>query len=91
MAYSIHWNYADTPGPDPCVRDVDCPLPLTANMWRVGGDIRPNWGSVLRLVDINTGKSGKYTRITSNPPLHELVVHADLIGMLNSSCMLSVL
>jgi hypothetical protein len=24
-------------------------------MWRIGGDIGPNWGSVLRLIDINTG------------------------------------
>ena len=32
---------------------VDCPLPSTANMWRVGGDIGPNFGSVLRLLDID--------------------------------------
>lgn len=54
MVHSIHWNYADTPGPG-CDRGVDCPLPETANMWRIGGDIGPNWGSVLRLIDINTG------------------------------------
>lgn len=57
MAYSIHWNYADPVGGPGCAEGVDCPLPLTANMWRVGGDIGPNWGSVLRLVDINTGHS----------------------------------
>jgi len=47
-------SQADTPGPG-CDRGVDCPLPETANMWRIGGDIGPNWGSVLRLIDINTG------------------------------------
>ena len=26
-----------------------------ANMWRIGGDIGPNWGAVLRLLDTNTG------------------------------------
>jgi hypothetical protein len=56
MVHSIHWNYDDTPGPD-CPRGVDCPLPKTANMWRVGGDIGPNWGSVLRLLDINANQS----------------------------------
>jgi alpha-galactosidase len=30
-------------------------LPTIANMWRVGFDIGPNWGSVLRLVDANAG------------------------------------
>ena len=24
-------------------------------MWRIGGDIGPNWGAVLRLLDTNTG------------------------------------
>lgn len=56
MVHSIHWNYADTPGPG-CQRGVDCPLPATANMWRVGGDIGPSWGSVLRLLDINANHS----------------------------------
>lgn len=56
MVHSIHWNYADTPGPG-CQRGVDCPLPATANMWRVGGDIGPSFGSVLRLLDINANHS----------------------------------
>ena len=57
MVHSIHWNYGDTPGPG-CARGVDCPLPETANMWRIGGDIGPNWGAVLRLLDTNTAGSG---------------------------------
>lgn len=50
IVYSIHWNVADVPGPG-CDHGVDCPLPQLANMWRVGGDIRPSWDSVLRLID----------------------------------------
>jgi len=53
IAYSIHWNYKNTKGPT-CAKDVSCPLPLTANMWRIGGDIGPKWGSILRLIDIDT-------------------------------------
>lgn len=56
MVHSIHWNYDDTPGPG-CDRGADCPLPDTANMWRIGGDIGPKWSSVLRLIDLNTGMS----------------------------------
>lgn len=57
MVHSIHWNYGDTPGPG-CEKSVDCPLPATANMWRIGGDIKANWASVLRLVDIDEGHEG---------------------------------
>ena len=54
MVHSIHWNYGDTPGPG-CARGVDCPLPAVANMWRVGNDIRPQWDSVLKLIDTDAG------------------------------------
>jgi alpha-galactosidase len=30
-------------------------LPTVANMWRIGFDIGPNWGSVIRLIDANAG------------------------------------
>lgn len=50
IVHSIHWNYGDTPAPG-CDRGVDCPLPKVSNMWRIGGDIRPSFDSVLRLVD----------------------------------------
>jgi len=50
IVHSIHWNYKDVHGPG-CTEGEDCPLPGTANMWRVGGDIGPQWDSVLRLVD----------------------------------------
>eukprot|EP00041_Stephanoeca_diplocostata_P029771 m.886676 g.886676 ORF g.886676 m.886676 type:complete len:412 (-) comp23628_c0_seq4:1741-2976(-) len=53
IVHSIHWNYADVAGPG-CPRNIDCPLPNTANMWRIGGDIRPNFETgVLRLIDID--------------------------------------
>lgn len=53
MVYSIHWNYGNTKGPT-CDKGVSCPLPETANMWRIGGDIGPNWGKILGLIDIDT-------------------------------------
>jgi len=53
IVHSIHWNYANVPGPG-CAKGVDCPLPKTANMWRIGGDIGPTFGNgVLRLLDID--------------------------------------
>jgi alpha-galactosidase len=58
MVHSIHWNYADTPGPN-CSRGIDCPLPELANMWRIGGDIRPKWSSVLELIDLDLGHADK--------------------------------
>jgi alpha-galactosidase len=51
MVYAIHWNYWNTKGPG-CDGGVSCPVPDLANMWRVGGDIRPGWGSVLGLIDL---------------------------------------
>lgn len=54
IVHSIHWNYEDVAGPG-CAQNIDCPLPDTANMWRIGGDIRPDFESgVLRLIDIDT-------------------------------------
>jgi alpha-galactosidase len=53
ITYSIHWNYKNTKGPT-CEQGVSCPLPATANMWRIGGDIGPKWSSVLGLIDIDT-------------------------------------
>ena len=50
IVHSIHWNYDTIAGPG-CAENVDCPLPDTANFWRVGGDISPSWPSVLRLLD----------------------------------------
>ena len=58
MVHSIHWSFSDTPGPN-CSKGVDCPLPDLANMWRVGGDIKAGWGSVLRLIDIDQGHAAK--------------------------------
>ena len=58
MAYSIHWNFDDTPGPG-CALHADCPevLSSVANLWRVGGDIGSNWNAVLRLIDIDTDRA----------------------------------
>jgi hypothetical protein len=55
MVHSVHWNYGDTTGPGGCAHGADCPLPDVANMWRIGGDINAGWGSVLKLIDTETG------------------------------------
>ena len=54
ITYSIHWNTNDVPGPG-CVEGANCPLPETANMWRIGNDISPKWSSILRLIDLDPG------------------------------------
>jgi len=46
MTYSIHWNTKNVPGVGCGPDQGDCPFPKTANLWRVGGDIGPNWNSV---------------------------------------------
>ena len=46
ITYSVHWNYGIKPSPSGQI-----PLPQLANMWRVGDDIRPEWDSILRLID----------------------------------------
>lgn len=51
VVHSIHWNSDAVPGPN-CAPGVDCPMPDTANMWRIGGDIGPVFTKgVLRLLD----------------------------------------
>lgn len=50
ITYSVHWNYDEVAGPG-CAKDANCPLPATANMWRVAGDIVPTWASVLDKLD----------------------------------------
>lgn len=51
VVHSIHWNSDAVPGPN-CALGVDCPMPDTANMWRIGGDIGPVFTKgVLRLLD----------------------------------------
>lgn len=58
VIYSIHYNTQDSNPPRPdCTRGAfNCPLPDYANMWRVGGDIRPNWASILRLIDLSMSR-----------------------------------
>ena len=53
MTYSIHWNFWNTAAPG-CARATSCPLPATANMWRIGNDIGAKWSSVLGLIDVDT-------------------------------------
>jgi len=57
MVYSVHWNYWNTKGPT-CDFKVSCPLPDVANMWRIGGDIKARWSSVLQLIDLDAPLAG---------------------------------